>query len=60
MDDEEYYRAMREQYSCRAQKKTRGISRFSHESSRQGREDAEMLEEKCADDETEPDEENSV
>lgn len=51
MDDEEYYRTMRNQYSFRFQKKARGFSRFSAEASRQGKEDAEMLEEKRMDDE---------
>ena len=46
MDDNEYYKMMRNQYSHHRQKKTDRTSSFTKWNSRQGREDAEMLAEK--------------
>ena len=46
MDDNEYYKMMRNQYSHHIQKKTDRTSGFTKWNSRQGREDAEMLAEK--------------
>ena len=55
MEDEEYYRMMRNQYSHRSVKKVNQNFQYTKWNNHQGREDAQMLLEKKEEDKLKPD-----
>ena len=55
MEDEEYYRMMRNQYSHRSEKKVNKAFQYTQRNNHQGREEAQMLLEKKEEDNFKPD-----
>ena len=55
MEDEEYYRMMRNQYSHRSEKKVNKDFQYTKWNNHQGREDAQMLLEKKEEEKFKPD-----